>query len=74
MQTVPSDLVVMEVKTLEGTFVRETLTREEYQEWDKYADSHGRLLGSIGYEATLRVFLGHFRRGTNLNIPVKKRS
>lgn len=60
------------MNTIEGDTWHATLTDEEYAAWDIYADAHPLLLGEMGTEAVLQMFLGHFRRGINLNTPVKR--
>lgn len=55
--------------TIEGDTWRFSLTQEEYHEWVKYDESHP-WLARLPYQAVLRMFLNHFRRGINLNVPV----
>ncbi len=55
---------------IEGETWRATLTPAEYEAWKIYGDRHEFLLNQI-YEATLRMFLTHYRNGINLNDPLK---
>lgn len=55
---------------IQGQTFEARLTQEEYREWVKYDDKHPHLEG-ISYEAVLNMFLSHFRRGINLNLPLK---
>lgn len=57
---------------ISGETWKSTLTPEEFSEWDKYSESHARIVGAVGYGVTLTMFLSHYRRGINLNIPVKQ--
>ena len=54
---------------IEGSDWKFTLTPEEYEAWDIYADNHLGLL-NWSYERTIAMFLNHFRRGINLNNPL----
>lgn len=47
------------------------LTPEEYKAWIIYDESHPWLANSMSYESILAMFLSHFRRGINLNLPLK---
>lgn len=46
------------------------LTPEEYQEWIKYDNAHPQL-SPLPVQSILEMFLNHFRRGVNLNQPLK---
>lgn len=48
-----------------------TLTESEFTAWDIYAESHPHLVNNGGYRLTLEMFLAHFRRGINLNDPLR---
>jgi len=56
----------MKTVTIEGETWTATLTPTEFSAWEIYADAHEWLL-NWSYEATLTMFLNHFRRGINLN-------
>ncbi len=57
------------MKTIIGESWQMEMTDEEYDEWWKYDDAHPHLK-SIPMEAILRMFISHYRRGENLNIPI----
>jgi hypothetical protein len=57
--------------TLEGAMWKCQLSRAEWDAWDVYADNHEHLVVT-SYKATLDMFLNHFRRGIDLNVPVAK--
>jgi hypothetical protein len=46
------------------------VTPQEYAEWVKYDEAHPHLT-RLPFEGVFTMFLNHFRRGINLNEPLK---
>ncbi len=60
------------MKTIIGETWKAVLTDEEYQDWIKYDESHPWLASQLPMENILKMFLGEYRRGNNLNLKSNK--
>lgn len=56
--------------TIIGEGWERQLTKDEYDAWATYDNNHPVLAGSMPMEPILDMFLSHFRRGINLNLPL----